>query len=267
MKYLKVTTPLAVLSLLLACSPEGSRPDTAPLANLEEKLNELKKAKGFDGREEILDYRLDTIAGDEVVFTIHTTDEALSKKAVELAKAEGFPKSEILTLPIDAQLLATPYGVVSQSVANMRVGQGRSTGMATQTLMGQQMELLEVDDEGFWHRVRTAQGYIAWIPKPSFEYLTQDQADSLRALPKVMVTATTTFAYEVDNTNRVVKDLVIGNVLTLVTAGSPYTEVMIPGGRSALVKSSEVTPLEQWQQQTQFDPKHLVDFAYNFNGQ
>ncbi|MEM9326464.1 MAG: C40 family peptidase, partial [Bacteroidota bacterium] len=46
-----------------------------------------------------------------------------------------------------------------------------------------------------------------------------------------------------------------------------YTEVMIPGGRSALVKSSEVTPLEQWQQQTQFDPKHLVDFAYNFNGQ
>lgn len=267
MKYLKVTTPLAVLSLLLACSPEGSRPGTAPLANLEEKLSALKKAEGFDGREEILDYRLDTIAGDEVVFTIHTTDEALSKKAVELAKAEGFPKSEILTLPIDAQLLATPYGVVSQSVANMRVGQGRSTGMATQTLMGQQMELLEVDDEGFWHRVRTAQGYIAWIPKPSFEYLTQDQADSLRALPKVMVTATTTFAYEVDNTNRVVTDLVNGNVLTLVTAGSTYTEVMIPGGRSALVKSSEVTPLEQWQQQTQFDPKHLVDFAYNFNGQ
>jgi len=267
MRYFKASLTVAIFVCFVSCSPKGNAPVETGLEALDQKLSELKKAEGFDSRENVFDYRLDTNASKEVTFTIHTTDESLSKKAAALAKEEGILKSEILTLPIDSQLLATPYGVVSQSVANMRVGQGRSTGMATQTLMGMQVELLEVDDEGFWHLARSAQGYIAWLPKPSFEYLTKAQADSLRALPKVMVTATTTFAYEVDNRDRVVTDLVNGNVLTLVKPGPSFTEVMIPGCRSALVKSSEVISLNKWQQAAKFDPEHLVDFAYNFNGQ
>ncbi len=258
---------LFFLTLLISCSPDGSSSENSQLDMLHSKLDELKKTEGFDKRENVFDYQLDTTASEEVVFTVRTTDKVFSEKAVEIAKGIGFENSEVLQLPVDPRLLDTPFGVVSQSVANMRVGQSRTRGMATQTLMGMELELLEVDDEGFWHRVRSAQGYIAWIPKPSFEYLTRDQADSLRALPKVMVSATTTFAYETANRGRVVTDLVHGNVLTLIKEGREFTEVMIPGGRIALVRSSEVMPLDEWQQNAKFDKKHLVDFAYNFNGQ
>lgn len=253
-----------VLCSFAACTNQS---DSSAIDRLDEKLSELKKSEGFDSREEVFEYQFDTLSGDEVIFSVRTTDDEFSKKALELAKKEGFTSAAIKMLPADSRLLATPYGVVSQSVANMRVGKSRTRGMATQTLMGMQLELLEVDEEGFWHLVRNAQGYIAWIPKPSFEYLTKEQADSLRKLPKVMVTATTTFAYETDKGSRVVTDLVHGNVLTLVQETQEFTEVMIPGGRKAFLKSSEVMPLEDWQQATRFDKDQLVDFAFNFNGQ
>jgi SH3-like domain-containing protein len=258
---------IAISSIFTACTRPDTSSASSQLDTLNAKLDELKKSEGFDKREEIFDYQLDTNATNEVVFSVRTTDESFSQKAVAIAKSMGIEQSNITQLPDDPQLLDTPFGVVSQSVANMRVGQSRTKGMATQTLMGMQLELLEVDEEGFWHRVRNAQGYIAWIPKPSFEYLSRQQADSLRSLPKVMVTAHTTFAYQVDNSQRVVTDLVYGNVLTLVKKGQEWTEIMIPGGRRALVASSEIMPLEMWQQKVHFDPQHLVDFAYTFNGQ
>ena len=268
MKYAQKTAIIALLGLIISCSQETSTTSQSsePEA-LNTQIEALKNAAGFDKREDVFEYQLDTTAENKVLFTVLTTHPGLYEKAVELAREKRFSKSEIITLPDDPQLQATPYGVVSQSVANMRVGQSRAKGMATQTLMGQELKLLQVDEDGFWHQVRSAQGYIAWIPKPSFEYLTQAQADSLRALPKVMVTAHTTFAYEPDNKKRVVTDLVYGNVLTLIKKGRKYTEVMIPGGRSALVKSSEVQSLDDWQQQAKFDEAHLIDFAYNFNGQ
>jgi cell wall-associated NlpC family hydrolase len=259
---------LIISQLLIACSLETPPVEKVDLQLiLDQKLSELQNTEGFDHRENIFNYQLDTNATGEIIFSVRTTDERFSRKAIELAKQIGFERSELLNLPIDQRLISTPYGVISQSVANMRVGQSRTKGMATQTLMGMQLELLEVDEEGFWHKARNAQGYIGWIPKPSFEYLSQGQADSLRSLPKVMVTAATTFAYDVDNNRRVVTDLVYGNVLTLIKNGNNYTEVMIPDGRRAIVNSSEVTSLKEWQQQAKFDTRHLVDFAYGFNGQ
>ncbi|MCK5824806.1 MAG: C40 family peptidase [Ichthyobacteriaceae bacterium] len=232
---------------------------------LKSSIDSLKKAVKFDKRENIFDYKIDTNSAKELVFSVKTTDANFTAQAVELAKKQGFSKSEVITLPVDSQLVATPYAVVTQSVANMRVGKSRAKGMATQTLMGMQMELLEKD--GQWHKVKNAQGYIAWIPKPSFQYLTKAEADSLKALPKVMVTANTTFAYNVENNKQVVTDLVYGNVLTLEKKGKKYTTVTIPGGRKAVVKTSELTPLKEWQANAKFNKQHVIDYGYNFNGQ
>lgn len=257
MLLLKKILPLSIVfASIISCSE--NKINVAD--GFETSVDSLKEANNFDKREFVLDYKL-----DNNVVKIKTTDSELASK-VETIAAKFNLKTEITKLP-EGELAKTPYGVIAQSVVNLRVGTSRAKGMATQSFMGQQLEIIERDGDTQWYKVKTAQGYIAWIPKPSFKLLTKEQSDSLKALPKMMVTVPTTFAYNKEDNTQVVSDLVYGDVVVLEKVGDSWTNVSLPGGIPAVIKTAELTDLKKWQSNAKFDKDFLIKYAYNYLNQ
>lgn len=260
MLYKKVIISVLVAAGLFSCEEKKSEPVAD---NLQTSIDSLKKAEAFDKNENVFYYQLDTLENKEVIVKYKTTDKELAEKAVKISDGYNF-KSEIISLP-EGENIEKPYAVVNTSVANTRAGTSRAKSMATQVIMGMQLEIL--DNEGKWYRVRTPQGYVAWIVKSSFEFLTKEQSEELRKQPKVMITAQTTFAYNPDNKEQVVSDLVYGNVVVVEKNGKEWTNVVLPGNRKAVVKTSEVVELSKWQETAKFDKEILVETAYQHLGQ
>jgi len=250
---------IVMLSGLFSCSNS----DVSVKNRLEVSIDSLKKADNFDKSEEILDWSLDTLENNKIVFTVKTTDKEIAKKAVEIAK-EYKLVTVIKNLPT-GELAKTPYAIVNTSIANMRVKPSRSAGMATQVIMGMKLQLL--DNKGKWYRAKTPQGYIAWIVKSSFEFLTVEQADKFNNLQKAMITTSTTFAYNIDDHTQVESDLVYGNVVVLDKFGKDFTKIILPGNRNAVVKTEDITELYLWQKEASFDKNKLINMAYQYMGQ
>ena len=223
-------------------------------------VDSLKVTSDFDKRENVLEYKLE----NNTVY-IKTTDSSLADKVEEIATGLNL-KTEITTLP-EGKLAETPYGVIAQSVVNLRVGTSRAKGMATQSFMGQQLRVIQQDGDTQWYKVKTAQGYIAWIPKPSFVFLTTKESKDLELASKVMVIVPTTFAFNAEDKTQVVSDLVYGNVVVLDKQGVEWSNVSLPGNIKAVIKTSELINLSKWQENVKFDKELLVKYAYNYLGQ
>jgi SH3-like domain-containing protein len=65
----------------------------------------------------------------------------------------------------DSVVANKPFGVVNLSVANLRTAPSHAAEMATQLLLGAAVDILDVSAGDY--RVRTPEGYIAWVPKSS----------------------------------------------------------------------------------------------------
>jgi cell wall-associated NlpC family hydrolase len=254
--FKKILSLSVVVASIVSCSSDK----VSTVNTFEVSVDSLKDASGFDKRENVFEYKV-----ENNVVKIKTTDSDLASKVTELAKKQNLT-TEVTNLP-EGKLADTPFGVIAQSVVNLRVGTSRSKGMATQSFMGQQLQVIEQDGDSQWYKVKIAQGYIAWIPRPSFVFLSKEESAALKALPKVMVTVPTTFAYNIDDNSQVVSDLVYGDVVVLEKEGKDWTNVVLPGDRKAVIKTSEVTNLEKWQQEAKFDKDFLVKYAYNYLGQ
>jgi cell wall-associated NlpC family hydrolase len=218
------------------------------------------RANNFDKRENVFEYSY-----NNHILEIKTTDTNLLNKVVIIAEKQRL-KTKTTILP-ENKLSETPYGIIAQSVVNLREGTSRTKGMATQALMGQQIKIIDRDGDSQWYKVKTAQGYISWIPEPSFVLLTKPESDSLKSLQKAMITVPTTFAYNTKNHNRVVSDLVYGNVIILEKVGETWSNVILPRNRKAVVKTSEITDLTEWQKNVKFNKDFLVEYAFTFLGQ
>jgi cell wall-associated NlpC family hydrolase len=250
---------IVAISGIISCSNENVLTEDKII----QSIDSLKSVSGFDKNEDVFYWNLDTLENNEVVVTYKTTDLILAEKAVELAEGYNL-KTKIVSLPAGDNALV-PFAVVNTSVANTRARTSRASSMATQVLMGMQLEI--IDNEGKWYRVRTPQGYIAWMVKTSFEFLTKTEAENLKKQPKVMVTTPTTFAYNVENKSQIVSDLVYGNVVVLEELGKTWTKVILPGDRKAIVKTNDITELSKWQESAKFDKDKLLEAAYQHLGQ
>ena len=257
MLYKRVLSLSIVVLGLFSCANDAKVESTDLIAK---SIESIQENNHFDKRENVLDWKV-----ENKILKIKTTDAILASKIVAVAENQGI-KTEVVTLP-NGELSKTPYGVIAQSVVNLRVGTSRAKGMATQSFMGQQLEVIERDGDTQWYKVKTAQGYIAWIPAPSFVLLSKAQSDSLKSLPKAMVTVPTTFAFNTEDHSQVVSDLVYGDVVVLEKQNKEWTEVVLPGNRKAVIKTSEITELSKWQKEAKFDKEFLVKYAYDYLGQ
>ena len=165
----------------------------------------------------------------------------------------------------DSTVADKKQGVVILSVANLRTKPGHDEEMATQILLGTQVDILQQEKGEF--RVRTPEGYIAWIPTSSVAQMNAAEIKAWKEATKLIYTNEFGKSYSsaTIKSDRV-SDLVYGNILTLLSTDKKFYKVQYPDGRIAFIAKAEATPFENWVATRQLTAENLLSSAKSMLG-
>lgn len=240
---------------LLSCSPNPSDENIWL-----QDFNTLKKQFAPDTRVEVFEFTKDAVNNQITFKTSHS--EAIN--ALQELSNKYKISAEIIELPTK-ELRETSHGIVILSVGNIRTKPGHSQEMATQTLMGTPLRLLE--KKGGWYRVQTSDQYIGWTEDDTFQKVTQDALNEWIASEKVIYTSNSGSVFEKpDEKSNTISDISAGNILKKMNSFKQFTEVQFADGRQGWVKTEEITSFTMWKTQNVPSATELLQTAKRFMG-
>jgi hypothetical protein len=127
------------------------------------------------------------------------------------------------------------YGIINNSVANLRKNPSHSSELVSQTILGTGVSILK--KEGEWYLIQTPDKYISWIDHGGIVPMSKEKYNNYFASDVGVFTRPYGFSYETKKKNRVVSDLVLGSVLKIVEVGSKHTKYKYPDGRIAWIEN------------------------------
>lgn len=240
-KYLVLTVYMFILGLLIsACANQQGK-------RYEDLLNMVKEAKSTyapDGRVAVFDVKAQ-FSESSIVLTGQSDQIQGVKEFIAKLEEEGFSvRDSILRLP-DPRLSGNIFGVVNNSVANIRSKPKHSAELATQALLGMDLKVLK--QEGEWYLVQTSDDYISWVDHGGLVPMSEEEYLIWKGLPKVIYTGINGHVYKgPDATTPKISDLVLGCVLGLQETAEGFSRVIFPDGRTGYVATTEVAQYDTW---------------------
>lgn len=154
------------------------------------------------------------------------------KELIEYLKSED--------ISFDDNIILLPnhdfkYGIINNSVANLRKNPSHSSELVSQTILGTGVSILK--KEGEWYLIQTPDKYISWIDHGGIVAMSKEKYDNYFASDVGVFTRPYGFSYETKKKNRVVSDLVLGSALKIVKIGSKHTKYKYPDGRTAWIEN------------------------------
>ena len=207
-------------------------------------------------------------SGVDSLILVGETDLPQAKKALldSLTQRDIAVIDSIEVLP-SKSLDGNTYGLVNNSVANIRSNPWHSAQLSTQATLGMPLKVLKKD--GGWYLVQTPDDYLGWVDSGGLTRMNKKNYDEWAASDKLVYLNTYGFSYESSSnssTEQKVSDLVAGSILRLDgRVGSSY-KVTYPDGREALISTDEAKPFDEWEQSNKATQTSLVQTAKTMVG-
>ncbi|TFH25195.1 MAG: peptidase [Bacteroidia bacterium] len=250
---------LLVLVLLGGCTSKADK----TLLELDSFLEELKSKYVPDDRIEWWNPVI--VAEDSRVMLMGEVSSREAYHAIQQSLEKQFPgvENELLLIPIEGEG-AVVNGLVNNSVIHLRKEPSSKKELVTQALLGAPVRILKT--EGGKSLIQLADGYIGWVNTAEVNILDQEGLAAYKEAEKVVFTAQYGMTYsEPDEASMPVTDLVIGNIVVLVSEGPDFSQVQYPDGRLGWVRSSDIGPAEVVFYKTPLK-ENLVQTAMKFHG-
>ena len=253
-------TAVAALALFAGC---GEGKDKEKLSVISESM---KKGLAPDRREKVYEVHFEKQKGARsYIARGTTTEEGAGTALVAAAASVGIQLEDSLTLLPASALGDKIYGITAQSVVNLRYEPRYNSESATQTLMGTPLQVLE--KRSGWTRVRTPEGYIAWVTSPSVWEMNREDFDKWAASERVIINKHYTLFREDPLPGApVVSDGVWGNIAVLEGQTSLYYKVRLPNGKEAYVSRYDAEPFKKWAQAANPMAEDIITTALQFVG-
>ncbi len=156
-------------------------------------------------------------------------------------------------------------GIINLSVANLRTKPGHASEMASQALLGTQVDILQRSKGEY--RVRTPEGYISWVPTSSVVAMSSPELQKWKAQRKIIYISDFGKSLSKPDPKSVrVSDLVYGNILALQKETTQYYEIAYPDGRIGYVPKSEATDLNTWIKSRSLTADNVLSSAQSMLG-
>ncbi|WDF67399.1 NlpC/P60 family protein [Sphingobacterium oryzagri] len=261
-----MATPIRLIStilLLLTQNLSGTfaQSDTASAEKFKQLLEEARLELAPDKRTSIVEQV--PSADNPQKYIVQISDSRI-KTALEKKLKDYANQLTILTLP-DASVGEQAYGVVQLSVANLRTKPSHAAEMATQVLLGTVLDILQKDGADL--RVRTPEGYIAWIQRSSLTLMDEDAVSAWKNAKRIMYTNDFGKSYSAPDANsQRISDLVYGDMLALVAEHEQFYQVAYPDGRTGYVAKEEALPFSDWLNSRQANAQTILQSAKTMLG-
>lgn len=158
------------------------------------------------------------------------------------------------------------FGVVTLSVANIRLKPFHPAELVTQALMGTPVTVLK-EGEDNWFLVQTPEGYIGWVDDAGIQTFTKKEMDSWYKDDKLIFTDVYGFVYAEENEKGgTISDITAGGILQLKSSTKNGYKVALPDGREGYISKKSATPLKKWIKGLNPDPNDIIKTAKKFLG-
>ena len=216
-----------------------------------------------DGRVEV--FSITPVESDKgVSLKGETTNlSAYNELIAKAKKTDPLIKDKIRILPDDV-IGDRSWGVIYNSVADLRGKPTYSAEMVSQVLLGMPIRVL--DKSGSWLRVQTPEGYIGWM-SGSVQRFSQQELKEYMTQPKIIVTDQYALSYtKADNQSQPVSDVVIGDVLNMKGEEQSFYKVKYPDGREAFIEKQNTQELNNWLSVIKLNGESIVETAKQLMG-
>jgi len=247
--------------VFILCSAGFAQGDSLLNGKVAFLLEKIKNEHGLDRRTVVFSVTSDSLGG----YVLENTDEEAAKDFLNQYKKEGITiPLRIANLP-SSELKDKIYGLVTLSVVNIRSKPGNSAEMATQALLGWQVDVLK--QKGGYYLVRTPDGYIGWLDAAAVSLKNGQEIEDWNHGKRLIFTDDYGHAYEAPDQNAMrVSDLVMGDVLKVLGRTKDFSEVLFPDGRMAFVANSQIKDYNQWKKDTHATAENLLHVAKRMIG-
>lgn len=234
-----------------------------PYKGLNALIDSVQQKYAPDKRENVYEISISEKNGVPVLKG-YTSVAAAKTELLERVKQEDPSIVDSIIILPDESVGDKVYGVINVSVADLRTQPRYSAEMSTQLLLGSPVEVLQ---HGNWWRIKSAEGYVAWITGSSFIPMTKEEFNKWITANMVIFTDIYGFAYESpDERKQTVSDLVFGNMLKLEGEQGRFYKVSYPDGRIAYILKSQSQHYEQWLSSISLTEESILQNAMKLKG-
>lgn len=231
--------------------------------HLEQLIQTIENKYAPDKRVEV--FAIEAMESDnDMLLKGETTNEFAYKELFTKAREiSPLIKDNIRLLP-DEVIGEKNWGVIYNSVADLRGKPAYSSEMVSQVLMGMPVRVL--DKSGSWLRIQTLEGYIGWM-SGSVHRLKHEQLIDHLSKPKIVVISQYGKSYsQADAQSQSVTDIVIGNILNVEGDEKEFYKVTYPDGREAFVRKQDAQEVESWLSEIKLSGESIVETAKQLMG-
>ncbi|MFT7037102.1 MAG: hypothetical protein ACJA2S_005644 [Cyclobacteriaceae bacterium] len=201
-----------------------------------------------------------------IIYLKGETDQpGISTALIARLTDKGFEVvNEVRLLP-DPNLEGGIYGVINNSVSNIRSKPKHSGELATQALLGTDVKVLK--KEGSWYLVQTPDKYISWIDHGGLVIMNETSHDAWSLSEKVIYLEPIGYVYAIPESKKdKIADIVMGCQLKLVSELDEFYEVQYPDGRLGFIEKSKSEKLVKWLANLDSLKQLMVSRALSLNG-
>ncbi len=209
------------------------------------EVQALQKQIVPDKRVAVLDISLQDTLKPIVVLKGKTDQPEAKKKLLQLLNDRGIHYTDSIVLLPEASLGDKTWALTTLSVASMRTQPDHAAEMATQSLMGTPMKVLESCDG--WYRVQTPDLYIGWMEGKGLVLFTAPEMERWKQSNRFVFNRISGNAFDSpDSKGMPVCDLVQSDIFEMEGEVKGYLKIRIPDGRTGYVRKKDCLSWNEW---------------------
>ena len=132
------------------------------------------------------------------------------------------------------------YGIINNSVGNLRGRPSHSSELVSQTILGTRVDILK--KEGEWYLIQTPDDYISWIDHGGITIVSESEYSNYYNKTYIF-NQIQGFAYASTMKNEIVSDLVVGSILNIIDKKNNFYKIQYPDKRIGWVESKYVSQI------------------------
>lgn len=184
-----------------------------------------------------------------------------------LADADITISNQVRMLPDRETLDNTCRGLITVSVANIRVTPSNGAEMATQAVLGTPLRLYKKNEKGSYYYVQTPDGYLGWLDNNSVEPMDDKAFDRWRESSRLIYLEDNGYVFsKPDKESRRVSEINAGNILEKPSREGDFYQVRFPDGRKGYVHEDESMDFKRWLKTRNPSPENIIETSWRFMG-
>ena len=245
--------------MLSACSEKEENDDSLDLI-----ITEVKEDYAPDKRVALFDVEYKKEDG-RYILDGETNMPDAKQAFINKLDSQNIEYTEKIAVLPDSTIENKTFGVISNSVANLR-GEGKhSAELVTQATLGTPVKVWKKQDS--WYLIQTPDAYLSWVDAGGIQTMDKAQFENWKTSEKMIYKNAYGQSYEENSTeSKPVSDLVAGSVLELVENGKDFYEVKYPDDRIAYISKTEAELYSDWLSGLEASESSLVNTADKLMG-